>query len=937
MNTSSRFMSFKPRALSFGASKLFRFMSLKTRVLMLVLLLLITGIWGFAIRISSTLQADLQKMVADQLSATVGYVAIDMDANLKLRVTLMNEIAALITPEALNDPARIQAVLEQRRPSPYIFPFGLVVLNKEGAIVGEYVQKSGRSTGGIENSENFRAVVTDAKPYFITPFRSRRTNEALISITVPLRDAFGTPVGALMSSVSPLDIDLFNFRDSPLVGKVVRIVVISPQSRRVISASDAERIFKPLPSKGENPLLDQRLEQGVETAGVTTTSYGVETLSINRNLRMTDWTVIGGVSTEHAFGPIKTLQRQIYLTAILMSLAIGLILRETLKRQLTPLKEAADAMHLMAEENQSSLQPLPVRREDEVGLLVSNFNRLMLERNRLYDELQETARTLQKAQSVANVGSWKLVISNKRLTLSEEAYKIFGVPLGTPLTFRDFLRCSHPEDRKAVIRAWKRALAGDSVDIEHRVNNVGHDKWARQKMEVMFTTARPSVVVGSVQDITQSKISEEQIQFLAFHDTLTKLPNRTLAKDHMDLAAAYADRLGAKAAVLFIDLDKFKSINDSLGHLAGDELLKGVANRLRECVRETETICRQGGDEFLIILNTVPDTEAISKVAEKILEKMATPFHIEGHQVFSGMSIGVAVYPDDGHDFEVLVKAADTAMYHAKEAGRNTYRFYTEQMNVETTSHLKTRNDLRQALEQGEFVLHYQPQVDIGNDETVGAEALIRWNHPEHGLVSAKDIIPVAEESGLIIPIGQWVLKEACKQAAAWHEAGSTNLVVTVNLSLAQFKRGDLEKSVMLALSESGLDPKYLELELTESVLIEDHDHALTVLQRLKALGVRLAIDDFGTGYSNLAYLKKFAVDKLKIDQSLIRDMASSKEDEAVVRAIIQMAHSIDVKAIAEGVEQEQSLKILHDLRCDEAQGAYFGMPMPTERVMNYF
>lgn len=936
MQTPSRFSSSNPRVLRFGINKIFRFMSLKTRVLLIVLILLIAGIWSFAIRISSALQADLEKMGADQLSATVGYIAVDMDANLKLRVTLLNEIAALVTPDALNNPARLNTILEQRRPSPYIFPYGLTVFNKDGVAAGAYIPETGRPSGDVENRENFRAVVNEGKPYVIAPFRSRQTKEAVISITVPIRNAAGLPVGAITTSVSPLDIDLFNFRDSPLVGKVVRIVVISPKARQVISASDADRIFKPLPPKGDNPLLDRRLEQGFEGSGVTKTSYGVETLSINRNLRMTDWTVIGGVSTDYAFGPVKLLKQRIYLTAVLITIAIGLMLRQALVRQLAPLKEAADAMRLMAEDRQSTLWPLAVRREDEVGLLVSNFNHLMVERNRLYDELQETTRTLQKAQSVANVGSWKLSMSNRRLTLSDEAYKILGVPIGTLLTFRAFLRCVVIDDRKVAIRAWKNALAGESVDFEHRVNVPGDVKWARQKIEVMFVAGAPSVAIGSVQDITQSKVSEERIQFLAFHDTLTKLPNRRLAKDHMDLAMAYADRLRAKAAVLFIDLDKFKSINDSLGHQAGDDLLVGVANRLRECVRDTETICRQGGDEFLIILNAVPDTDAISKVADKILEKMAVPFNLEGHQVFSGMSIGVAVYPDDGNDFEILVKAADTAMYHAKEAGRNTYRFYTEHMNVETTSHLKARNDLRQALEHGEFVLHYQPQVDINNAETVGAEALIRWNHPQRGLVPAQDIIPAAEESGLIIPIGQWVLKEACKQAAAWHKAGSSNLVVTVNLSLAQFKRGDLENSVMLALSESGLDPKYLELELTESVLTEDREHALTVLQRLKALGVKLSIDDFGSGYSNLSYLKKAAVDKLKIDPSLTRDLASNKEDEAIVRAIIQMAHSLDVKTIAEGVEQEQSLKILHELQCDEAQGAYFGMPMPTERVANY-
>jgi diguanylate cyclase (GGDEF)-like protein len=752
--------------------KLFRFTSLKTRVLLVVLILLITGIWGLAIRVSAALQADLEKMVADQLSATVGYIAADMDSNLKLRLTILNEIATLIAPDMLNSPDRVQSLLEQHHPSRSIFPYGLLVVNKEGVIVGDYSQETRRPTGVPVNSENIRAVVADGKPFFIAPAIGWPTKEQIISITVPLRDVAGVPIGALVTSVSPLDINMFNFRDSPLVGKVVHVVVISPMARQVISASDVDRIFKPMPPRGENPLLDRRLDQGLEVTGVTRTSYGAETLSVNRNLRMTDWTVIAGVSTEYAFGPIKTLQRQIYLTAILISIAVALLLRESLMRQLAPLKEAADAMNRMAEDKTATLQPLPVREEDEVGLLVSNFNRLMQERNLLHDELQEIALTLQKAQAVANVGSWKLDILSRKITWSEEAYKIFDVPVGTALSSKTFLRRILPDDRKAVIQAWKSALEGKPVDIEHRVNMPGEIKWARQKLEVMFDEAgSPLVAIGTVQEITQSKLSEARIEFLAFHDTLTKLPNRLLARDRMELARAYADRLGAKVALLFIDLDKFKSINDSLGHLAGDALLKGVANRLRECVRETETICRQGGDEFLVILSAMPDTDAIAKIADKILAKMAPPFHIEGHQIFTSLSVGVAVYPNDGNDFEELVKAADTAMYHAKEAGRNTYRFYTEQMNVDATSHLKTRNDLRQALEHGEFILHYQPQIDMSSAETVGVEALIRWNHPQYGLVSAKDIIPVAEDSGLIIPIGQWVLKEACKQAVAWHEA----------------------------------------------------------------------------------------------------------------------------------------------------------------------
>jgi PAS domain S-box-containing protein len=576
MDTRSRITSLSPRVLWAGVNRFFRFKrlnlrmlltdvnkfirlkSLKTRVLLLVLILLIAGIWGFALRISSVLQRDLEKMVADQLSATVGYVAIDMDANLNLRVTVLNEIASQITPDMLNDPVRIQMRLEQRRPSPYIFPRGLFVHNRDGVIVANYMQGMPRASDDI-GEDNFRAVVIDRKPYNIAPFMSKQTGEPVISITVPLRDAAGTPVGALTSSVSPLDIDLFNFRDSPLIGKVVRIVVISPGARQVISASDADRIFKPIPPKGENPLLDRRLEQGFEGAGITKTSYGAETLSVNRNMRMTDWTVIGGVSTEHAFGPIKTLQHQIYLTAIVISIAIAILLRQILIRQLAPLKDAAEAMHLLAEEKEPSLRALPVRQDDEVGSLVNNFNRLILERNRLYDELRETARTLQKAQSVARVGSWKLDILHNRLVCSEETCKIFGIPVDEPLTPKMFLRCVLPEDRLAVSKAWDDALRGEAVDIEHRIKvSEGIVKWVRQKLEVMFDTiGAPQVAIGTVQDITENKLSEARIEFLAFHDTLTKLPNRALAKDRMDLAMAYADRLKAKAAVLFIDLDKF--------------------------------------------------------------------------------------------------------------------------------------------------------------------------------------------------------------------------------------------------------------------------------------------------------------------------------------------------------------------------------------------
>ncbi|MDD5330673.1 MAG: EAL domain-containing protein [Sulfuricella sp.] len=437
-------------------------------------------------------------------------------------------------------------------------------------------------------------------------------------------------------------------------------------------------------------------------------------------------------------------------------------------------------------------------------------------------------------------------------------------------------------------------------------------------------------------EIAERKKAEAQINFLAYHDPLTELPNRLLGQDRFRQAMAHADRNGTKAALLFLDLDSFKTINDSLGHSIGDALLKAVAARLRHCVRDTDTISRQGGDEFLVALTGVRDSGAITGIAEKILHRLVEPFEIENHELPTSFSIGIVVYPDDGSDFETLLKKADTAMYHAKDAGRNTYRFHTEQMNVDAVERLRMRNNLGKALERNEFVLYYQPQIDLASGAVAGAEALIRWNHPELGMVAPGRFIPVAEDSGLIVEIGDWVLREACRQAAAWRQAGQPQLTVAVNLSAVQFKRGNLELSVAQALAESGLDPAQLELELTESILIQDTDKVLATVQRLKTLGVKLSIDDFGTGYSSLSYLKRFAVDRLKIDQSFVRDMADDPNDAAIVNAIIQMAKSLNLKTIAEGVEDSRMLDLLRHLQCDEAQGYHFARPMPAGEFPAY-
>lgn len=443
-------------------------------------------------------------------------------------------------------------------------------------------------------------------------------------------------------------------------------------------------------------------------------------------------------------------------------------------------------------------------------------------------------------------------------------------------------------------------------------------------------------VLRMLSDITEKKKSERVIDFLSHHDALTGLPNRLLVRDRAEQAMVSAKRKGQKVAFLFMDLDNFKSVNDSLGHASGDILLDAVSHRLLNIIRGSDTVSRFGGDEFLIILSQITPDDSISVVCTKILDEIAKPVNVDGHSLFITSSIGVTVYPDDGTDFDTLLRKADSAMYSAKEAKGNTYRFFDSQMNSYAMEQIELRNGLRLALEHNEFVLHYQPQIELASGAVIGAEALIRWQHPKWGLLPPGKFIAIAEESGLIVPIGEWALREACRQAIVWQEMGLSDLVVAVNLSAIQFQRGNLEETVISALSESGLEPQYLELELTESILIGDTEKVLQTVQRLKALGIKLSLDDFGTGYSSLSYLKRFAVDKVKIDQSFIREMDKNSSDTSIVRAVIQMSKSLGLRTIAEGVEEEHLVKYLRLYHCDEAQGYYYSKPIPSEDFIHW-
>jgi diguanylate cyclase (GGDEF)-like protein/PAS domain S-box-containing protein len=436
--------------------------------------------------------------------------------------------------------------------------------------------------------------------------------------------------------------------------------------------------------------------------------------------------------------------------------------------------------------------------------------------------------------------------------------------------------------------------------------------------------------IGISSDITQHKAAQARIQRLAHFDPLTGLPNRALLNDRALHELSAAQRHHTQLTVMFVDLDHFKNVNDTLGHSIGDALLIAVAARLKAAVREVDTVSRQGGDEFVLIL---PDTGAdgAAHVAGKLLEAVAQPYQIETFELTVTLSIGIALYPGDGEDFEVLSKCADAAMYRAKHDGRNTYRFFTMEMQARSAHNLHMENDLRRALARKQLLLHYQPQISLCDGRVVGVEALLRWQHPELGMIAPADFIPLAEESGQILPIGEWALRSAARQMKAWMDAGLAPMVMAVNLSAVQFRHPHLPELVTQILDEEKLAPQYLELELTEGVAMEDAPAAIAVMDRLHARGVRMSIDDFGTGYSSLSYLKRFKVYKLKIDQSFVRGIGEDPEDRAIVVAIISLAKGLGLQTIAEGVETEAQLAFLREHGCDEVQGYYFSKPKPAD------
>jgi len=530
-------------------------------------------------------------------------------------------------------------------------------------------------------------------------------------------------------------------------------------------------------------------------------------------------------------------------------------------------------------------------------------------------------------------------LNNDQLWHSDNYAEVFGRGgEGGGLDMASWFEHIHPDDRARV----QEQLLGTIKSTANRWSD--EFRLMRHDQKVMHVFARGHVTraedgsarrVSSVlQDVTERKEQEERIRFLADHDDLTELPNRSLFRQALNKALQRAERSGRMLSILFFDLDRFKNINDSLGHDAGDEVLRAVAERLTACVRKIDVVARFGGDEFAVLTEGLTAEDQASTVARKILEVLSKPMILAGRQYRPAASIGISTYPTDGRDVQSLLKNADIAMYRAKEEGRGTFQFYSEQLNTHSVQRLEFESNLSNALNNREFVLYYQPKVDLATGRVAGLEALIRWVSPQLGFVAPGDFISIAEETGLIVPMGRWVAQTACVQNRAWQKSGLPQLRIAINISARQMADKGLVAFLAETVRMTGLTVESLELEITESAVMSNQEHAEKVLNELKALGFHLTMDDFGTGYSSLAYLKRFPFDSVKIDQSFVRGIPQSKDDEAIVEAIIAMAHSLQLKVVAEGVETKEQFEFLRSLGCDQIQGYYFSKPIPASEIV---
>ena len=1049
---------------------IFQWRSLRTRLTLFTLAILVIGIWSLSYYASRMLREDIQGLLGEQQFSTVSLVAANVDHELQDRVNTLEFVSRAIEAPLLDDPAALQKFLEQRFVLDSHFNGGVTVYRLDGTTIADVPLSTGRLGVNYMDRDYLAGALREGKATIGRPVLGPKLKAPVFVMAVPIRDTRGKVIGALGGVTNLGKPNFLNSLTENHYGRTGGYLLVAPQYRLIVTASDKSRIMEALPAPGINPSLD-RFVQGYEGSDIFVNQFGVDVLASAKSVPAAGWYVAATLPTAEAFAPIRAMQRRMLLATLLLTLLAGLLTQWMLRRQLSPMLAAVKTLAAASNTDQPP-QPLPVTSQNEIGDLIGGFNRLLeilrqrevalRESEGRFRDLTEmssdfywesdaehrlTKRTESKREAAESVFREASSIGKRRWEISylspdESGWQKHRALLDAHLPFRDFeisrLRVNGAEHhisvsgnpvfnasgeftgyrgvgaditvRKLMEEAREEALsrlqkiasrlpgvvyqyrlrpdgsscfpfASEAIREIYRVSpedvredaskvfvNIHPDDydavgasiqksaedlapWSHEyrvkfddgTVRWLFGNALPEREAdgsilwhGFITDISERKLAEEKINELAFYDPLTRLPNRRLLLDRLKQALASSTRNDSHGALLFIDLDNFKTLNDTLGHDVGDLLLQQVAQRLATCVREGDTVARQGGDEFVVMLEDLSQSsqEAATQtetVGEKILATLNQAYQLASFEHRSAASIGATLFMDHQGTIDDLLKRADLAMYQAKAAGRNTLRFFDPEMQAVVTTRAALEAALREAVLNGQFVLYYQAQV-VGAGRLTGAEALLRWQHPERGLVPPAEFIFLAEDTGLILPLGDWVLETTCALLAGWAARPEmAHLTVAVNVSARQFRHRDFVDQVLAVLGRTGANPQRLKLELTESLLVDDVEDVIAKMTALKAKGVGFSLDDFGTGYSSLSYLKRLPLDQLKIDQSFVRDILTDPNDAAIAKMVVALAESLGLVVIAEGVEIEAQRDFLARHGCHAYQGYLFSRPLPLE------
>lgn len=914
----------------------FRWRSLKPRVTLFTLAIFLLSMWSLAFFASRMLHADMERVLGEQQFSTVSIVADEVNEEMERRLQALENVSRRVTPAILANPAALRALLEEQVILQSLFNGGIYVTRTDGTAIGGLPVSANRIGINYLDRDYLAAALKEGKAIVGRPVVDKSLNVPILGLALPIRDSQGEVIGALAGVINLGQPNFLDKITAGHYGKTGGYLLVAPQHNLIITATDKSRIMQPVPAPGVNRMND-RYMQGFNGFGIALNKARIEELSAAQRVPVAGWFAVVVLPTTEAFAPIHDLRQQMFLTAIFLSLLAGTLTWWMLRRELLPLVTTASTLANQAQANLMP-QPLPLTRQDETDQLIGGFNRLLQTLTKREETLKESEQKHRLLVENSHDVIYTLTTAGAFIFVSSAWTVLLGYSIDQ-VVGQSFLSYVSSEDVAVWtmfmqnVMAMGRPQAGIELRVHHRD---GGWRWFHSNaVPLKDETGKVIGLQGSAMDITARKVSEEKIDRLAFYDTLTGLPNRRLLMDRLEQALTAGARHQRQGALLLVDLDDFKSLNDTLGHDKGDLLLQQVAQRLLSCVREGDTVARVGGDEFVVLLEDLSQNpqEAASQaeaVGKKMIAALNYPYQLDSHAQHSTASIGITLFGCGQQEaIAESLKRAELAMYQAKAAGHNTLRFFEAQMQAAVMSRVALEAGLREAVLKNQFIVHYQAQV-TDQGRITGVEVLVRWQDPQRGMVSPAEFIPLAEETSLILPLGQWVLEAACKQLALWVKRPEmAHLTVAVNVSARQFHHKDFVDQVLAVLESTGANPKRLKLELTESLLVANVEDLIAKMSTLKGRGVGFSLDDFGTGYSSLSYLKRLPLDQLKIDISFVRDILTNPSDAAIAKTVIDLAENLGLAVIAEGVETEGQRNLLARQGCHAYQGYLFSRPLP--------